>query len=594
MIVAGKKIHETLVDALKACRRHLVYAAIFSFFVNILYLTQTLYMLQVYNRVMPTNGYMTLVYLSLMAMFAYLTLAVLDNLRGRLLLRSGVRLDNMLAQQTMRHIIALPRQAQTGFRFQNAMRDFDQFKAATSGMGVSAIFDAPWCVIYLALCTLLHPWLGALCLVAIVLMGLLTWLQERATIQRLMAASQLMNRSHAAQDLIMQRSDTVRALGMVDAMVAAQSNRRREGIADNVAAGMYTNRYRTAGKFLRLVMQSAGLGFGTLLAMEHKISPGAVFAASLLISRAMTPIDQILSSWKSLVGGYNSFMNLNDLFMVGEAFRNVTNLPPPEGLIQVENLSVVNQAQRQYILNQVSFTVKPGEVVGIIGPSGAGKTTLARILAGADGYDVGHVRLDGADRREWDSQKLARHIGYVPQDVALFEGSIRDNLCRFESIIDGANIEEIDAAVVQAARDADIHEFILRLPNGYNTVLGPGGSGLSAGQSQLIALGRALYRRPKILVLDEPNSNMDQQGEALLVRALTLFRELGGSVIVVAHRAGILGAVDNILILQNGRVQFYGPRDQATQVRVQAIDGSAEEKEEEPGVVKGRIRPLSN
>ncbi len=595
MIVAGKKIHETLVDALKACRRHLVYAAIFSFFVNILYLTQTIYMLQVYNRVMPTNGTMTLVYLSLMAMFAYLTLAMLDNLRGRLLLRSSVRLDVLLAQTIMRHVIALPRQALIGFRYQNAMRDFDTFKAASSGMGVSAIFDSPWVIIYALLCTMLHPWLGALCLVGIVLMALLTWLQERATVNRLMAASQLMGRAHMAQDLIMQRSDTVRALGMVDAMVSSQTARRRAGIEDNVAAGMYSNRYRTAGKFLRLVMQSAGLGFGTLLAIDHKISPGAVFAASLLISRAMTPIDQILSSWKGLVGGYNAFMQLNELFTIAEVTRPVTNLPAPDGTIQVENLSVINHLQRSYVLNQVSFTVNPGEVVGVIGPSGAGKTTLARILAGADSYEVGHVRFDGADRREWDSQKLAKHVGYVPQDVALFEGSIRDNISRFESIMDGADLEDIDAAVVQAARDADIHDFILRLPNGYNTTLGPNGSGLSAGQSQLIALGRALYRRPKILILDEPNSNMDQAGEALLVRALTLFRSLGSSVVVVAHRAGILGVVDKILILQSGRVQFYGPRDEAAQVRVASIGGdNVEEKESEPGVVKGRIRPLSN
>ncbi len=595
MIVAGKKIHETLATALRACRRHLGFAALFSFFVNLLYLTQTIYMLQVYNRVMPTNGVMTLLYLSLMAMFAYLTLAALDNLRGRLLLRSGMRLDALLAQNILRHILALPRQALSTFRFQNAMRDFDTFKAAVSGAGVTAVFDAPWIIIYVLLCTLLSPWLGLLCLVAAGLMALLTWAQERATLKRLTLAGQQMARAHAAQDQIMQRSDTVRALGMVDAMVAAQTLRRREGIDDGVQAGMSSNGYRTASKFLRLVMQSAGLGFGTLLAIDHKISPGGVFAASLLISRAMAPIDQIIMSWKGLVNGYNSFLQLNELFNVAQSERIVTTLPAPEGLIQVENLSIVNQAQRQYVLNQVSFTLKPGEILGVLGASGAGKTTLARVLVGADAYDVGNVRFDGADRREWDSQRLAAHVGYVPQDTCLFEGSIRDNICRFE-IQTSSNLEDIDAAVVQAARDADIHEFILRLPNGYNTVLGPQGSGLSAGQAQLIALARALYRRPKILVLDEPNSNMDGQGEALLIRALMLFRSLGGSVVVIAHRTGVLAAVDKVLILQGGRVQFFGTREEAAAAQARLagmpdIPPQSANEPDTPDLEKNRTRP---
>ncbi len=562
MIVAGKKIHENLTTAVKGLRRHLAFAATFSFFVNLLYLTQTIYMLQVYNRVMPTNGLMTLLYLSLMAAFAYFTLAALDNLRSRLMVRSGLRFDALLATQVLRHLLALPRPALAGFRFQNAMRDFDQLKASLSGPGVMAVFDAPWIIIYVVLCTILSPWLGLVCLVAAGVMAALAVAQERATHKRLTEAGQLMAKAHAAQDVITQRADVVRALGMVDAMVAIQGRRRREGIDDGVKAGLSNSGYRTASKFVRLVMQSAGLGIGTLLAIDHQLSPGAVFASSLLISRAMTPIDQIIASWKSLVAGQNAFLQLNELFNTARDDAPLTLLPAPKGLIQVESLSVINPQAKQYILNTVSFAVKPGEILGVIGPSGAGKTSLARILVGADNYDVGAVRFDGADRREWDAQRLARHIGYVPQDVSLFEGTIRDNICRFEHLTN-SSIEEVDAAVVQAARDADIHEMILRLPNGYNTQLGTGGGGLSAGQSQLVALARALYRRPSILVLDEPNSNMDGQGEALLVRALSLFRSLGGSVVVIAHRAGVLQIVDQVLILQGGRVQFFGTREEA-------------------------------
>jgi len=262
MIVAGKKIHESLAEALKGLRRHLGFAAAFSFFVNLLYLTQTIYMLQVYNRVMPTNGLMTLLYLSLMAAFAYFTLAALDNLRSRLLVRSGLRLDALLAAKVLRHLLALPRPAMAGFRFQNAMRDFDQLKAALSGPGVSAIFDAPWIVIYIVLCTILSPWLGLVCLSAAGLMAGLAWAQEKATHKRLTEAGQLMAKAHAAQDVITQRADTVRALGMVDAMVAMQGRRRREGIDDGIKAGLSNSGYRTASKFVRLAMQSAGLGIG--------------------------------------------------------------------------------------------------------------------------------------------------------------------------------------------------------------------------------------------------------------------------------------------------------------------------------------------
>jgi PrtD family type I secretion system ABC transporter len=565
MLIAGRKIHPQLEDALKACLPHFKNAFLFSFLVNLLYLAPTLYMLQIYDRVMPTNGVMTLLFLSVFILIAFMVLALLDNLRSRLMMRLGARLDRLLSAGVLRQVLAQGardiRQGADGFRFQNALRAFDQFKAAISGAGALAVFDTPWVVIYIFLCFLLHPILGLVCLFGTVIMALLTWLNERSTHEQLNLAGQAMARAHISQDIITQRADTVRALGMVEQMVSLQNLRRRAGQEDGIKAGMVGGKYRVLSKVFRLVMQSAGMGIGALLAIDHLISPGAVFAASLLISRAMSPIDQVITSWKGLVGGYNAFFQIDDLFQSAEAKTAITALPDPQGLVQVENLTVVNTLQRRYFLQGVTFQVNPSEILAIVGPSGAGKTTLARVIVGADQFENGYIRFDGADRRDWDPNSLARFIGYVPQETVLFEGTVRDNICRFEHLNSDSNPEDIDAFVVQAAKDCSIHEIILRLPKGYNTELGPNGVGLSAGQSQLVALARALYRRPKILVLDEPNSNMDSQGEAMLVAAMLLMRSLGGSVIIIAHRAGVINHIDKILVLEGGRVQYFGDKE---------------------------------
>ncbi len=561
---ADKKSEKTapaLSAALKACRPHFMTAAMFSLFLNVLYLAPTLYMLQVYDRVVPTGGVLTLLYLTLILGFALITLTRLDQLRMRVLMRSSIRLDNILSGQILNRLFAKAAGGGKRNTYTNAMREFDSFKGTLSGPGVLALFDAPWLFIYLGLCFLLHPILGLLSVAGGGILALLTWLNENATHKRITHATEAMMAAYSQQEALVGKADIVRALGMRDELVALQMKDRYQGLEDNFVASSTGSIYATGSKFFRMLLQSIALGVGAWLAISHKISPGAIFAASLLMSRALSPLEQLIGSWRGLVKGMNSYNYLNDLFRKVDLESEMTNLPPPKDSLSIEGLTVVNSELRIYYLNGVTFQLNAGEIMGVMGPSGAGKTTLARVLVGADDYDHGHIRFDGADRRDWDTEKLAQYIGFLPQDTVLFQGTIRDNISRFESLTneDSAQIDEL---VIAAAKASGAHDLILHMPKGYNTELGPNGIGLSAGQSQRIGLARALYRDPFLLVLDEPNSHLDAEGEALLNKAISDFADRGGAVVVIAHRMGILTRAHKFLLLQNGRVSFFGTRDQ--------------------------------
>lgn len=544
-------------NALEACRSHFVNAAIFSLFLNCLFLAPTLYMLQVYDRVVPTGGVMTLVFLTLILAVALLTLTQLDLLRGRVLMRSAIRLDNILAGQILNRLFAKAAGGGRTNAYAGVMREFETFKNALSGPGVVALFDVPWAVIYLALCFMLHPYLGALSLGGGGLLALLTWLNEKATHKQLTSSSQAMAASYAQQESLASRADVVRALGMRRQLVTLQLRDRRLGLKESMGANLTGGLYTNLSKFFRLLLQSLALGIGAWLAVEHKISAGTIFAASLLMSRALQPMEQIIANWRGLTKGYNAFIMLDEFLKKIDVEPDLTVLPAPTNVLRVEGLTCVNSETRRYYLNNVSFEIQAGEVLGVLGPSGAGKTTLARAVVGADDYDFGNIRFDGAERREWDSERLAKHIGFLPQDTTLFPGSIRDNICRFENAVEDDQ-SDIDTAVIAAAKAAGAHDLILNLPNGYNTVLGPGGIGLSAGQAQRMGLARALYRDPFLLVLDEPNSHLDQEGETMLAKAIGEVTKRGGCVLVIAHRTAVLREAQKLLVLQNGRVSFFG------------------------------------
>ena len=557
-LLPSKPGTEPLAEALKACRSHFLWAAVFSALVNLLYLTPTLYMMQVYDRVVPTGGLTTLVLVTVVAVFALAALAGLDWLRGRLMLRAGLRLDRMLSGKVLARVVDLQAKSPNT----QALREFDNVRGAIGGQGMLALFDAPWTPIYLACCFLLHPAIGFLTLIGGLVLFSLAWLNERDTRPRLSKAIQSQNHAYSAQEAVAGQSEVVRALGMRQSSIARQVEQRRLATAAHADAQLTGGRYSGAIKFLRLAMQSGSLGLAGLLAVQGEISAGAIIASSVLLSRAVAPIELLVGVWPTLVQAGTSWKALTDLFAsTASVERERTALPDPKGRLQVEGVSVKFPDTDAPQLRSVSFALKPGQTLGVVGASGSGKTTLARVIAGALKPQAGAVRLDGAEYEAREGDELARWIGYLPQVPSLFAGSIKDNISRFATAT-GVDPEVADRDAVEAAMAAGAHELILRLPNGYDTVLGPFGQGLSAGQAQRVALARALYGDPVLLVLDEPNSNLDQEGEAALMQAILGAATRGAAVVIVAHRAGVLARVDRLMMMRDGVVQMEGPREE--------------------------------
>jgi len=557
--ILGKRSgSEPLFGALRECRVHFIAAAVFSALVNLLYLTPTLYMMQVYDRVVPTGGLTTLVLVSAVALLALASLAALDWLRTRLLIRAGLQLDRALSGKI------LSRVAEAGGRSQGAeaLRDFDHVRAGVSGQGALALFDAPWTPIYLLCCFLLHPAIGVLTFVGGAVLTVLAWLNEKDTRPRLGRAMRAGNEAYAAQEALAGQAEVLQALGMRRASIARQLEGRGAAINEQVDAQMAGGRYAGAIKFVRLALQSAALGLAALLVVGGQMSAGAIIASSVLLSRAVMPIEQLVGAWPSLVQARTSWKSLVDLFVRTDAHDQPrTALPAPEGRLSVEAVGVRFGGSEQPQLRNVSVSVEPGQILGVIGPSGSGKTTLARLMSGALKPDMGSVRLDGAEFGARDSDALARYIGYLPQNPSLFAGSIKDNISRFADPAT-TSAAEVDSAAVRAAQSAGVHELIQRLPAGYDTLLGPQGAGLSAGQAQRVALARALFGEPVLLVLDEPNSSVDQEGEAALIEAIKGAAHRGAAVVIIAHRAGVLAGVDRLLAMRDGAVQLQGPREE--------------------------------
>ncbi len=548
---------EPLAEALRACRSHLIWAAAFSALVNLLYLTPTIYMLQVYDRVVPTGGITTLLLVTAVAVFALGTLAVLDWLRTRILVRAGLRLDRMLADRILARMIDMPGRAGGT----QALREFDAVRSAVSGQGVLALFDAPWTPIYLLACYLLHPLIGVLTTLGGAVLVVLAILNERDARPRLSRAHDAQLDAYSAQQAVAEQSEVVRALGMRRAGIARQMVQRRAAADRQAEAQLSGGRYTGLIKFLRLVLQSFSLGLAAWLAVSGQLSAGSIIAASVLLTRAVAPVELLVGAWPSLIAARAGWKTLTDLFEgTADVDRQMTALPAPRGKLALEGVSVRLPGTEQPQVRGVTLTLEPGETLGVIGPSGSGKTTLARAIAGAIKPAGGTVRLDGAEYDAREGDELARFIGYLPQSPSLFAGTIKDNVSRFAAA-GGMGPAEVDRRTVEAAQAAGAHEMILRLPEGYDTMLGPYGAGLSAGQAQRVALARALFGDPVLLVLDEPNSNLDQDGESALMAAVKDAAARGAAVVIVAHRAGVLARVDRLLMLNGGAVVAEGPRE---------------------------------
>jgi ATP-binding cassette subfamily C protein len=551
---------DIVAGALRACRRHFVAVATFSALLNLLFLVPMLYMLQVYDRVIPTRGNVTLFFLTLVLLFGLSTLALLDFVRSRLLVRASIRLDRELAGVLLDTSLAR-RDRTFDAVARQSMREFDTLRQALTGPAIIALCDAPWSPIYILVCFLIHPLLGILVLAGGALLAMIAYRNHGATSEPLQTASEAAARAYASQEQVLAGAENVRALGMRRTMVRRHLAERQSMMTLQSNASFAGSRFVTASKFLRLMLQSTALGLGAWLAIGNSISAGAVFAASFLAGRALQPIEQLLATWRSVAQARSAYQKLNDLLASREAETAITRLPPPRGQLDVEQLSVANAAGDGAILANINFKLLPGEVIAVVGPSGAGKSTLLRMLAGAGRPDRGIIRVDHANMLDWDPEKLAPYIGFLPQDVSLFAGTVKENIARFQDPAEPGN-DDVDAKAVAAAKACFAHELILQLPNGYDTPLGWGGRGLSAGQAQRVGLARALYDNPPIILLDEPNAHLDAAGEGQLVETLMALKARNAAVLIVAHRMGVLAAVDKILVLRDGRIEAFGARDE--------------------------------
>lgn len=553
MKLAGIDLPRLVTEALADCRQHFIAAAGFSLLINLLYLAPTIYMLQVYDRVVPTGGKTTLLFITVALALALLTLSMLDMVRNRLLVRASQRIDALIAPRLLRQMMG----TDSGAAGQ-AMRDFDVVRTAMASPAIAAIFDVPWTPVFLIVAFMLHFWIGIMAIVSAALLIWLAWANQKATQRKMEIATSALAAAHNSQQAAAVHGTTVKGLGMTGAMVDRQLGHRRLALANMLSAQFAGSRLTASSRFFRLFVQSAALGLGALLALAGDISAGAIIASSVLLSRALQPIESIIGAWSSLASARAAMRRLSQALETIDEQRIYTLLPEPQGVLEVEDIGLRGRDGRPILLG-VSARAEPGNILGIIGPSGSGKTTLGKIMIGAMQPTVGTIRIDGARITDWDQDELGRHFGYMPQEPSLFEGTVKENISRFERARSDDHAKQIDEAVVRAAKEAGVHELILELPKGYDSPLGLMGSGLSAGQAQRVALARALYGEPRVLMLDEPNAFMDQAGEAALVIAMAKARARGATVIVIAHRRGILSAADRLLVLDSGRPRMLGP-----------------------------------
>jgi ATP-binding cassette subfamily C protein len=523
--------------------------------VNILALTGSFYMLQVYDRVLSSHSVPTLVALSVLVVVLYLFQGVLDVIRAQVLVRLGTRLDQRLMPLAAGALMRLPRYGASSSQAIQPIRDVDAIRGFLSGQGLVAILDLPWMPLYLAFIFLLHPWLGLLATAGLVVLVGLTFLTEYLTSELSVSIGKASSSRMALAETYARNTEVLRSMGL-----AARANERfvranTEYLARQAEASDIGGTLSGVSRVLRMILQSAILGLGAYLTLRGELTSGAIIAGAIASSRAFAPIELAIAHWKSFVAARHSFARLgatlNSLPPEPEPLR----LPAPTRSVVLEGLTVPIPGTSRIVVNNVSLEIEAGEAVGIIGPSAAGKSSLARAITGVWGLARGHVRLDGAALDRWSPDELGRHIGYLPQDVELLAGSVSDNISRMGDVRDSS-------AVIAAARAADVNEMILRLPEGYETTLGPDALSLSAGQRQRIALARALYQDPFLVVLDEPNSNLDEEGDGALAQAILGVRARGGIAVVIAHRRNTLAVVDKVAVMTAGHLTAFGPRDE--------------------------------
>lgn len=527
--------------------------ALFSFVINFLYLTPSIYMMQIYDRVITSRNELTLITLSVLCVGLYVIMSGLEFVRSQVLIRVGNAIDEVMSKRVFIATFESNLRASQG-NPGAALSDLNSIRQFVTGNGLFAFLDAPWMPIYLVVIFLLHPLFGYFALGGAILLILLAYVNERVTKEPLKLANNNAMAASSFANSNLRNSEVIEAMGMLRPLISKWYQYQSRMLEQQTLASNNGSIISSSTKTIRLIIQSGTLGVGAYLVILGQITPGVMMAANILTGRALAPIELLIGSWKGFDAARSAYERLLSL-LNALPIRDVgMSLPPPKGDLIFEGVYATPPGGKTTVIKGLNLKINSGDVLGIIGPSASGKSTLARLMVGVWGSQVGKVRLDGADIYQWNKDELGIHIGYLPQDIELFNGSVAENIGRFG---------DIDSQkVVLAAERAGVHQMILQLPKGYDTMIGEAGGVLSGGQRQRIGIARALYGEPSLIVLDEPNSNLDEIGEAALVNSLKIMKEMGKTIVVITHRMNVLQAVDKLLIMKDGVAIGFGPRDE--------------------------------
>jgi len=554
--MSNVKISEDILGAIKASKKGFYAAGFFSLFINLLMLTAPLYMLQVYDRVVASRSLETLLFLTLIMLFMFGVMGMLEWVRSRILVRISNQLDQYLSQRVYSAMFKLgirdPEQ-----RTSQALSDLTSVRQFMSGNGLIAFFDAPWLPIYIGILFLFHPSFGWFAIAAAVILLLVAVFNELTTKELLNEAN---GENVKAQNLAtsnLRNAEVLHAMGMLPKIMGRWYQQHQIFLEKQTNASDKAGVFVNLSKVLRMAFQSLILGLGAYYVVLNEMSAGMMIAGTILLGRALAPMDMLINSWSGFNNARTAHGRLEKLLTIIPANQRNMRLPEPKGHVSIENLMVVPPGSKTAAIRGVNIEIHPGEQIGIVGPSAAGKSSLARAMLGIWPVGSGAVRIDGAEIQHYNADELGPHIGYLPQDIELFNGSVSENIARFGDID--------PQKVVEAAKKAGVHELVLRLPDAYDTPIGAESGALSGGQRQRIGLARALYDSPKVIMLDEPNSNLDEQGEAALSNTMQTLKQDGATVFVISHRTSILRHIDKLLVLRDGKVQFFGPRDEVMQ-----------------------------
>ena len=546
--------NDPVLDAIKSIKVYFIYALLFSASINLLMLTPIIYMLQVYDRVISSGSMSTLGMLTLLMVCLLAASGSFDWVRSRILIAANHRLEQRLRDSVSR--AAFKHTLNTGNTTESnqVMGDLIGLRQFMTGNGVFAFMDAPWVPMYIWVMFLFHPYFGYSAIFAAIIMILFAVVSEKVTGWRLVEANSLSAQAQGMLGSNLRNAEVIEGMGMAETVRSRYNLLFDEASSKQAIASSYAGLISATSKSFRMIVQSLLLGMGAYLALMQEISPGMMIAGSLLLGRALAPIDLMVGTWKSFVTAKSQYHRLSSGLKRLPPEIMPLELPEPRGNLSVDQIVVVPPGSKTASIKGVSFSLTAGETLGIIGPSAAGKTSLARAILGVWPLRAGIVRIDDADISQWNRSKLGPHLGYLPQDIELFQGSVGDNICRFS--------DTQSEKIIRAAKMAGIHEMILNLPNGYDTVISPTSGALSAGQRQRLGIARALFGQPKLIILDEPNSNLDELGERELLKSVEQVKEWGSTVIIITHRTSILTLTDKLLFLKDGFIQNFGERDQ--------------------------------